>query len=150
MMESGLESIPNFERKTPSQETLESICQMILDLDPGIRFAGVINNKGRLLTAHTKKGIRSFTTPRDQEMLLMETALGVRMRKEHDSHLGPVIFIISYGNKIISMNFPLDDGILCVSAEKNVDLMAVPFLILKFLQANLGKKDEIMTKGCDK
>ena len=140
-MESGLGAIPNFERKIPSRETLESICKMILDLDPDIRFAGVINNKGRLLTGHTKKGLRAFTTQKDQEMLLMETALGVRMRKEHDSHLGPVIFTVSYGSKIISMNFPLDDEILCVSAEKKINLMTVPFLILRFLETNLGKKD---------
>ena len=139
MMESGLESIPNFERKIPSQETLESICQMILGLDSDIRFVGVINNQGKLLTAHTKKGIRSFATPKDQEMLLMEIALGVRMRKEHDSHLGPVVFTISYGDKIVSMNFPLDDEILCVSAEKKIDLMVVPFLILQFLKTNLGE-----------
>lgn len=140
-MESGLESIPNFEREIHSQEILESICEMILDLDPDIRFAGMINNKGKLLTGHAKKGIRSFTTPKDQEMLLMETALEVRMRKEHDSHLGPVNFTISYGDKIISMNFPLTDEILCVSAEKKINLMTVPFLILKFLVANLGKKE---------
>ena len=140
-MESELDAIPTFERKIPSQETLESICEMILDLDPDIRFAGVINNKGRLLTGHTKKGIRAFTTRKDQEMLHMETALGIRMRKEHNSHLGPVIFTISYGSKIISMNFPLDDEILCVSAEKKTNLMTVPFLILRFLETNLGKKD---------
>jgi len=140
-MESELDAIPTFERKIPSQETLESICEMILDLDPDIRFAGVINNKGRLLTGHTKKGIRAFTTRKDQEMLHMETALGIRMRKEHNSHLGPVIFTISYGSKIISMNFPLDDEILCVSAEKKINLMTVPFLILRFLETNLGKKD---------
>ncbi|HEU5221160.1 MAG TPA: DUF6659 family protein [Candidatus Nitrosotalea sp.] len=149
-MESGLDAIPNFERKIPSRETLESICEMILDLDPNIRFAGVINNKGRLLTGHTKKGIRAFTTQKDQEMLHMETALGMRMRKEHNSHLGPVIFTVSYGSKIISMNFPLDDEILCVSAEKKINLMTVPFLILKFLKANLDKKDVIVTKGCNK
>jgi len=140
-MESELDTIPTFERKIPSQETLESICEMILDLDPDIRFAGVINNKGRLLTGHTKKGIRAFTTRKDQEMLHMETALGIRMRKEHNSHLGPVIFTVSYGSKIISMNFPLDDEILCVSAEKKINLMTVPFLILRFLETNLGKKD---------
>lgn len=140
-MESELDAIPTFERKIPSQETLESICEMILDLDPDIRFAGVINNKGRLLTGHTKKGIRAFTTRKDQEMLHMETALGIRMRKEHNSHLGPVIFTISYGSKIISMNFPLDDEILCVSAEKKINLMTVPFLILRFLETNLGTKD---------
>ena len=139
-MESGLESISNFKRKVPSQEMFESICEMILGLDPNIRFAGVINNKGKLLARCAKTGIRSFITPQDREMLLMETALGVRMRKEHDSRLGPMIFTISYGDKIISMNFPLGDEILCVSAEKKINLMTVPFLILKFLKVNLNKK----------
>lgn len=140
-MQTGLESIPNFERKIPSQETLESICTMILDLDPGIRFAGIMTNKGKLLAGHKKKGIRAFATPKDQEMLLMETALGVRMLKEHDTHLGSVHFTISYGDKIISMNFPLNDEILCVSAEKKINLMTVPFLILKFLETNSGEKE---------
>ena len=141
-MKSGLESIPNYGRKVRSQETLEHICDMILDLDPNIRFAGIINNKGRLLTGHKKKGILTSTTTQDQEMLLMETALGIRMRKEHDSHLGSVNFTISYGEKIVSMNFPLDDEILCVSAEKKINLMTVPFLIMKLLETNLDEKKE--------
>jgi|GEM_PF-606334 hypothetical protein len=138
-MESGLESISNFERKVPSQEVFESICETILGLDPNIRFAGVINNKGKLLARCIKTGIRSFTTQHDREMLLMETALGIRMRKEHDSNLGPMIFTISYDDKMISMNFPMNDEILCVSAEKKINLMTLPFLILKFLKVNLDK-----------
>ena len=142
-MESGLESIPNFERRLPSNETLEYICGMILDLDPNIRFVGILNNKGKLLTGQTKKGILVFTAPKDQEMLLMETALGMRMRKEHDSHLGSVKFTISYSDKIM-MTFPLGDEILCISAEQKINFMAVSFLILKFLEANL---DAIVGKG---
>ncbi|HEX5458286.1 MAG TPA: DUF6659 family protein [Candidatus Nitrosotalea sp.] len=141
-MESGLESIPNFGRRLPSHETLEYICGMILDLDPNIRFVGIINNKGKLLTGQTKKGILVFATPKDQEMLLMETALGMRMRKEHDSHLGSVKFTISYSDKIM-LTFPLGDELLCISAEKKINFMTVSFLILKFLEANL---DAIMEK----
>jgi hypothetical protein len=140
-VQTDLESIPNYERKVPSPENLESICGMILDLDPNIRFTGIINDKGRLLTGSKKKGIRTLTTQKDQEMLLMETALGIRMRKEHDFNLGSVSFTLSYGDKIVSMNFPLGDEILCVSAEKEINLMTVPFLILEFLEKNLDSKD---------
>ncbi|MDE1841224.1 MAG: hypothetical protein KGI09_05005 [Thaumarchaeota archaeon] len=109
-------------------------------MDSNIRFVGVMNNKGKLLTASVKKGIRTFT-PQDQEMLLMEIALGVLMRKEYDPQLGPVNFTISYGHKMVSMNFPLDDEILCVSAEKKIDLVTIPFLILQLLEAELYKKE---------
>jgi len=80
----GLKSLQNFESRSHSQEMLESVCNMILDLDSNIRFAGVVNNKGKLLTVSVKKGIRTFIDPQDQEILLMETALGVLMRKKHD------------------------------------------------------------------
>ncbi|MDE1844651.1 MAG: hypothetical protein KGI10_04900 [Thaumarchaeota archaeon] len=128
--------------KKYSQEILESVCDEILTLDPNIRFAGIISNKGKLLTGNKKKGIRSFVDPRNEEILLMETALGIRMRKEHDSQLGSVNFTISYGDKLVSMNFPLEDEILCVSAEKNIDLATMPFLILSVLKTNLNKKED--------
>ena len=141
-MQSELGSMHDLRSKKYSQETLESICDEILSLDSGIRFTGVINNKGKLLAGNKKKGIRSFLDPRNEEMLLMETALGIRMRKEHDSQLGPVNFTISYDDKLVSMNFPLKDEILCVSAEKNIDLTTMPFLILRVLATNLNKEDD--------
>ncbi|MDE1814062.1 MAG: hypothetical protein KGH87_03280 [Thaumarchaeota archaeon] len=141
-MQIGLKSLQNLESRSHSQEIFESVCNMILDLDPNIRFVGVINNKGKLLTGSVKKGIRTFIGPQDQEMLLMETALGVRMRKEHDPQLGPVNFTVSYGHKMVSMNFPLEDEILCVSAEKKIDLVAIPFLILQLLETELRKKED--------
>ena len=141
-MQIGLKSLQNFESGSHSPEIFEPVCNMILNLDSNIRFVGVMNNKGKLLTASVKKGIRTFITPQDQEMLLMEIALGVRMRKEHDPQLGPVNFTISYGHKMVSMNFPLDDEILCVSAEKKIDLVAIPFLILQLLETKLHKKED--------
>ena len=63
------------------------------------------------------------------------------MRREHDPQLGPVNFTISYGRKMISMNFPLGDEILCVSAGKKIDLVTIPFLILRLLATKLRKKE---------
>lgn len=141
-MQIELESLYNSKSKKCSQEILESVCDEILNLNPNIRFAGIISSKGKLLTGNKKKGIRSFINPRNEEMLLMETALGVRMRKEHDSRLGSVNFTISYGDKLVSMSFPLEDEILCVSTEKNIDLATMPFLILRILETNLNKKED--------
>lgn len=141
-MQIGLKSLQNFESGSYSKEMLEHVCNMILDLNSNIRFVGMINNKGKLLTGNVKQGIRTFIGPQDQEMLFMETALGVRMRKEHDPQLGPVNFTVSYGLRMISMNFTLGDEILCVSAEKKVDLAAIPFLILQLLETELCKKKD--------
>jgi hypothetical protein len=115
-------------------DTLESICDEILHLDPKIRFVGIINDKGRLLAENKKEGTEVLVDPKEQEILLMEIALGVRMRREHDKHLGTVKFTISHGEMHVSMNFPLGEKILCITAEKEVDVLRMAFLILQVLE----------------
>ncbi|MGB6786065.1 MAG: DUF6659 family protein [Nitrosotalea sp.] len=115
-------------------DTLESICGKILNLDSKIMFVGIINDKGRLLAENKREGAEILADPKDQEIFLMEIALGIRMRSEHDGHLGPAKFTISYGDKVISMIFPLDEKILYVSAEKEIDMLKATFLILQILE----------------
>ncbi len=112
-------------------DTLESICDKILNVDSKIRFVGIINDKGKLLAENKKEGTKVFEDPKNQEMFLMEIALGVRMRREHDRHLGPIKFTISYGDRVISMIFPLNEKIMCIFAEKEIDMLRAAFLILQ-------------------
>ena len=136
-----LQSVQDSSQKNYSQERLESFCAEILNLDPKIRFAGILNDKGKLLTENKRTGLKFFIDPKDLEILLMETALGVRMRRVHDTQLGPVNFTISYGQNMISLIFPLETEILCVTAEKNLDFLKIPFLIMQLLEDKIGKND---------
>jgi hypothetical protein len=136
-----MQFIQNTSPKKYSQERLESFCDEILNLDPKIRFARIINDKGKLLTENKRKGLKVFIDPKDLEILLMETALGVRMRREHDAQLGPVNFTISYGRDMMSMIFPLETEMLYVSAEKDLDFLKIPFLILELLEIRIMKRD---------
>jgi hypothetical protein len=136
-----MQSVQNISQKNCSLEELESFCDEILNLDPKIRFAGIINDKGNLLVENKKKGLIVFINPKDLEILLMETALGVRMRREHDAQLGPVNFTISYGRNVISIIFPFETEILCVTAEKDLDFFKIPFLIFQLLETKIIKKE---------
>jgi hypothetical protein len=111
--------------------TLESVCDRIVNLNPKIKFVGIINDKGRLLAENKKEGTEVLGDPKNQEIFLMEIALGVMMRREHDRHLGPIKFTISCGDRIISMIFPLNEKILCIFAEKEIDLLKAAFQILQ-------------------
>jgi hypothetical protein len=73
---------------------LESICKKILDLDPKIRFAGIISYKGKLLAGGEKEGVKMLVDKKNHEILFMEVALRVRMRQEFDKQLGPVNFTV--------------------------------------------------------
>ncbi|MDE1769924.1 MAG: hypothetical protein KGI28_05155 [Thaumarchaeota archaeon] len=135
-----MQSIQNISHVNYSLETFESFCDEILHLDPKIRFVGIIDDKGKLLTKNTRKGLEVFIETKDLEILLMETALGVRMRREHDDQLGPVNFTISYGRNILSIIFPFKQEMLCVSAEKEIDFSKIPFVILHLLETRIAKK----------
>ena len=136
-----MQSVQNITQKDCSLEELEEFCDQILNLDSKIRFAGIISDKGRLLVENRRKGLKVFIDPKDLEILIMETALGVRMRREHDEQLGPVNFTISYGRNMLSIIFPFKTEILCVTAEKDLDFFKIPFSIFQLLETKIVKKE---------
>ncbi len=98
------------------------LCSAIKELDPKIRFAGVINERGRLVAGGMKEGIEPLESRKEDEMLFMELALKVKMRKEFDKQLGSVNFAMSLREKAIAMSFPIvNSDILYVFTDPNVD-----------------------------
>ena len=118
-----------------TQKKYKEICKKVLKLDSKIRFAGLINDKGRYLTGATRKGVKFLISMKEKEMLFMEVALRTRMRREFDQQLGTVNFSLSHRNNVIILSFPYGDEILYVSAETGLDLGRFPFKISKFLKS---------------
>ena len=111
------------------------VCKKILGLDNKIRFAGIINEKGRLIAGGLREGLKSLEDPKDDEMLFMELALRVKMRREFDKQLGSVKFAMSLREKVIVMSFPTGaNHILYISADTSLDYGVIPSKILKILQ----------------
>jgi hypothetical protein len=111
----------------------EEMCKKIHELEPKIRFAGLINPNGRLVAGGMKPGYKSLEEERDNEMLYMELVLRAKMRKEFDKAFGPVKFAMSYRDKLIVMSFPINDHVLLVSVEKDVDFSKLPFKIVELI-----------------
>ncbi len=81
-----------------------------------------------------KKGLMSLEAQKQDEMMFMELALRVRMRREFDQQFGEVHFSMSYRDKVIVMSFPLaNDDVLFISSEKDWDFGKIPFKILKII-----------------
>ncbi len=113
----------------------EDICKKVMALDKEIRFAGIINERGKLLAGGLREGLKSLEDPKDDEMLFMELALRVRMRKEFDKQLGAVKFAMSFREKVIVMSFPMgESGILYVSADTKLDYGKIPSKILEIIR----------------
>jgi len=88
----------------------------------GIRFAAIINNKGRKIAG----GFSSKITPLENdkqkmEMLFMEVALDLSMRKEFDNTLGNISAIVSYRNKTNIITIPHQDNLMLISSEPELE-----------------------------
>ena len=105
-----------------------------MDLGNKIQFVGIINDRGRLVVSSVRKGIEPLQSSKDSEIMFMEVALRVKMRKEFDKQLGPVKFAMAYREKSTVMSFPIDDcNTLYLLGEPNLDFKDVALKILKIL-----------------
>ena len=111
----------------------DELCERVKKVDSKIRFAGVINSKGRLVAGGMVSSKKRLGDRKDDEMLYMELALRVKMRSEFDDDLGKVKFSLSFREKLIVMSFPMKNDVLFVSLDKKMSFDKIPFKILKFL-----------------
>jgi len=115
-------------------KSLDTLCQKIMALDPLMRSARIINNRGHLVAGGMKRGLQSLEDAKHDEMMFMELALRVRMRHEFDPELGPVHFSMSYREKVIIISYPLRNGqVLLTSGELGMDFKAIPFKVLDMI-----------------
>ncbi|MDH5431043.1 MAG: hypothetical protein OEW78_04080 [Nitrosopumilus sp.] len=111
------------------------ICNSVLTIDPKIRFAGVINERGRLVAGGMKENVEPLESEKDDEMIFMELALRVKMRKEFDKQLGPVNFAMASRERALAISVIINDDILYVVSEPDTDYGALPKKILKIVQS---------------
>ncbi len=112
------------------------ICNSILSIDPKIRFVGVINERGRLVAGGMKDNVEPLESEKDDEMIFMELALRVKMRKEFDKQLGPVNFAMASRERALAISVIINDDILYVVSEPDTDYASLPKKILKIIHSD--------------
>jgi len=112
----------------------DELCERVKKVDPKVRFAGVINSKGRLVAGGMVSSKKRLGDRKNDEMLYMELALRVKMRSEFDDDLGKVKFSMSFREKLIVMSFPIKNDVLMVSMESKTQFEKIAFNILKLAE----------------
>ena len=111
------------------------ICKTILSIDPKIRFVGVINERGRLVAGGMRENVEPLENEKDDEMIFMELALRVKMRKEFDKQLGRVKFAMASRERALAISFLLGEDILYVVSEPDANYGELPEKILKVINS---------------
>jgi len=111
------------------------VCDSVLAVDSKIRFAGVINERGRLVAGGMRPNVEPLESEKDDEMIFMELALRVKMRKEFDKQLGCVNFAMASRERALAISIPLGEDVLYVVSEPDTDYSVVPKKILEILNS---------------
>jgi len=104
-------------------EIYDNKCQKMLDEDE-IRFAGIINEDGNLVSGGFKKEITPLESDEAKLKSFMEFVSKVTIRKEYDETLGPINYLAARRDKavLVSFPFPVSKFVLLISANPSVDI----------------------------
>ena len=104
-------------------EIYDNKCQKMLDEDE-IRFAGIINKDGKLVSGGFKKEITPLENDEAKLKSFMEFVSQVTIRKEYDKSLGPINYLAARRDKavLVSFPFPVSKFVLLISANPSVDI----------------------------
>ncbi|MDH3276858.1 MAG: hypothetical protein OEL77_00445 [Nitrosopumilus sp.] len=109
--------------KTPlTNEGLKIICERLCG-EPKIRFCGIINPLGRIVSGGFKNGIQPIDNEGLRRMLYIQSSLELSMKEEFDNALGNVNYISTYRDNVIIIIVPMIKNLhLLMSVERNANI----------------------------
>ncbi len=88
---------------TVKKADLLNIVEDIINLDPKMRFAAIIDSKGNIREAIMKSGKKSLKSQKEEEHFCKQVTQRRAMRKEFDKSLGKVRYVHVEREKVTQM-----------------------------------------------
>lgn len=88
---------------------LSEFCRQVLDLDSGIRFAGVAQKNGRLAAARYRKGVVPMLDRSRLELSVVQSAIRFNTRESFEHELGKALYTITTYEKVKRATIPIHD-----------------------------------------
>lgn len=107
------------------RQTIEDFCSQILELDRGIRFAGIANKDGQLVGHAYRKGLLPLLTEKETEISVLQSVIRSSTRRSLEKKLGRTLFSYTRYEKVKRATIPLksvsgQQQILMVSFDLDV------------------------------
>lgn len=96
---------------------LDSLCNTVLDVNENIQVVSVINKHGRAVHKIARTGTDLPIQEKENEMLLMQTAITISMGRDFDEPLGEIGFVHVERKNLSLFSFPIDDHIVLVTSK---------------------------------
>ena len=121
------------------QEELIKIVEKILSLDEQMRFAAIIDLKGKIIEGIMNEGKTSLESQKQEELFCMQVADRRKMRQEFDNELGKVRYVNVEREKVTQIVVYSKKNTIFVTMEPEITLQKKTDIInnIKKLTSNL-------------
>ena len=110
---------------------LLDLVENIIDLDPKMRFAAIIDPKGNIREAIMKSGKTNLKSQKEEEHFCQQVAQRRRMRKEFDKSLGKVRYVHVEREKVTQMVVYTKRNIVYITMEPEMPITKKVQIITK-------------------
>ena len=111
----------------------EQFSKNVLELDPMIRSAGVMEKSGHVYARSHREGLEEHLTGRNSEISYTQSAYIVDLRKMFTPQLGRLRVVAYLYDKVNLVSVPVKDHLLVVSTEGAAKVDDICEKILKYI-----------------
>jgi hypothetical protein len=107
-----------------SSSLFEDVCQIIIDLDKTIRFAGITNMRRTIVSSKYRAGLVPLLTQQETIESVEHSVIRMSTRRLMEAKLGKTIYSITFYEKVKRAILPIGkDGefVLMVSFDNEAD-----------------------------
>ena len=117
---------------------LLNLVQQMIDLDPKMRFAAIIDPKGNIREAIMKAGKTNLKSQKEEEHFCKQVAQRRAMRKEFDKSLGKVRYVHVEREKVSQMVIYTKRNIVYFTLEPEMPIEEKIKIIMKIKKITVG------------
>jgi uncharacterized protein DUF6659 len=113
----------------------EQFSKNVLSLDPGIRFAGVMEKSGHLHAGVRRSDTEEYLKGRNTEISFAQSAYIVDLRKMFTQELGSLRSVIYSYDRVKLISIPVKDHVLVISTEPAIESDKLVEKILGYIKS---------------
>ena len=72
----------------------DNLCERVINLDPNIRFVGIINNKGEVISGGFQEGVEPLLSGSDEQEMYVQSLSNMVLHQNFSDKLGRVKYSI--------------------------------------------------------
>jgi hypothetical protein len=103
----------------------DELCKKVLELDSAIRFTGVLNNKGELVSGGNRGGVDSLLSDEEVKRSVHYTVQRWENAQSLAFKLGEERSAVMEYEKVTLISIPFGRGLFLISAEPNTNFFEI-------------------------